>query len=266
MSDSRSCSARNGSGWKSESSQRSSASPSSRSSSAASSLAAQLGGEAAAELVQPRRLAVRLRRRDRQDRADAVGPPVEALEQHRPGGDRPRRREAERGHGIGDLSGRVRRLRLALAQAALELDDREAVGLAAEVRRQQALRLGPVRGELARRSVAHANAVAEVDHRADARRRRAARRPHRHVPCRRASVRAPRTRRRTPRSSQSKPPHAFGGRDQQRQDDRAEERVVLARAPAGVGAREDPRRRLAAQLLEREPASSRARARTRASR
>ena len=45
----------------------------------------------------------------------------------------------------------------------------------------------------------------------------------------------------------------FGGRDQQRQDDGAEERVVLGRAPAGVRAREDPRRRLAAELLEREP-------------
>ena len=157
----------NGSAWNSESSQRSSASPSSWSSSAASSL------PRTSAASRPRNSSSRVGSPsgcvggDRQHRADAVRPPVEPLEEHRPRGDRPGRREPERGHRVGELARRVGRLRLALAQAALELDHREAVGLAAEVRRQQSLRLGPVRGELAGRGVAHAQPVAEVDRRAD---------------------------------------------------------------------------------------------------
>ena len=50
-----------------------------------------------------------------------------------------------------------------LRRLALELDHAEAVGLAAEVRRQQPMRLGPVRGELARGGVADAQSAAELD-------------------------------------------------------------------------------------------------------
>ena len=93
---SRSCSERNGSAWKSESSQRSSASPSSRVLVGGGDPLAQRGARAAAEHVEAGRLAGRLRRGDRQRRLDADRVAVDALEEDGAGGDRAADGEAER--------------------------------------------------------------------------------------------------------------------------------------------------------------------------
>ena len=161
-----SCSPRNGSSWKRESSQRSSASPSWASSSASASCGQELLGDRRAKRVESRRLAGRRGRRDRQHRADAVRPPVEPLEQHGPGRDGRVGCEADRGDGVGELARRVGRVACALLERALELEHAEPVRLAAEVARQQPVRLGPHRRELARRGRAHADAAAELDLRA----------------------------------------------------------------------------------------------------
>src|SRR5581483_11517248 len=56
-----------------------------------------------------------------------------------------------------------RRLLGSLRQRALELEHAQTVDLAAEIARQQARRLGPQRGELARRTRPHAQSLAELD-------------------------------------------------------------------------------------------------------
>ena len=70
----------------------------------------QIGGEAGAEGVEPRRLAGGLRRRDREHGPDSVRTPVESLEQHRACRDRRSGRETDRGDRVGELAGRVRRV------------------------------------------------------------------------------------------------------------------------------------------------------------
>src|SRR5260221_213328 len=94
---------------------------------------AELDGDGGAEGVEARRLAGRRGRGDRQHRADAVGPPVEALEEHGAGGDGCGSRETEGSDGVGELARRVRNLARAALERALELEYAEAVGLAAEV-------------------------------------------------------------------------------------------------------------------------------------
>src|SRR6185503_469341 len=78
-------------------------------------------------------------------------------------GDRACRRQTQGGNGVRELAGSVRRLGVAPRQGEFELDDTEAVGLAAEVLRQEPLRLRPVRRQLAGRSVPNADPVAELD-------------------------------------------------------------------------------------------------------
>src|SRR6476660_1542760 len=60
-------------------------------------LRAQVGREAGPDLVEARSLAARLRRRDRKQRRNAHRPEVEALEHDRPGRNRTRGRESQRG-------------------------------------------------------------------------------------------------------------------------------------------------------------------------
>ena len=140
-SEPRSCSDRNGSCWKSDSSQRSSASASAASPSARPSRAEQLRAPPAAE------------------RVEAVGSPggcVAAIgstaripngrqssrsKRTGPGRDRARGREAYRGDGVGELGRRVRRLPRRL-EPPLELEHAVAVDLAAEPGRQEALASG----------------------------------------------------------------------------------------------------------------------------
>ena len=175
MSASRTCAERNGSSEKSESSQRSSASPSSRSSSASRSRARRSAASSRANLVEPRRLAARLRRRDRQERRDAQRPEVEPLEDDGPGGDRAGGREPERGHRVGELGGRVGRLGLVRLELAPQLEHEQPVDVAAELRRHQALRLRPELRDLARDDRAQRDAAAEVGVGARPRARRPAR-------------------------------------------------------------------------------------------
>src|SRR5918994_3729312 len=115
----------------------------------------QLGREPAAERVETRRLAPRLCSGDRQHGLDPERPPVDALEQHRAGGDGAGRREPDRSHGIADLTRRVGNA-LAGGELALQLDHAEAVGIAPELPRQEPPRPGPVLCKLTRCRVAHA--------------------------------------------------------------------------------------------------------------
>ena len=103
-----------------------------------------------AERVEPRRLARRLRRSDRQRGPDAERTPVEPLEQHRPCGDGRSRREPQGRNGVRELGRRVRWLGAGLERS-LELEHAIPVDLPPEARREQSLRLGPVVGKLARR-------------------------------------------------------------------------------------------------------------------
>ena len=114
----RSCSPRNGSDWKSASSQRSSASPRCASSSATPRRTRTSLGDRGAERIEPRRLARRRGRRDRQHGPDPVRAPVEPLEQDRPGRDRRRSGEPDRRDRVRELAGRVRRLVRAARQRA----------------------------------------------------------------------------------------------------------------------------------------------------
>src|SRR5438105_3820286 len=116
-----------------------------------------------AERVEPRRLARRRRRRDREHGPDAERPPVEPLEEDGAGRDRCGGGETDGGDGVGELAGRVRRLGLPLRELTLELEHARAVDLAAEVARQQSRRLGPQRRELAGRVRTHAQSRAELD-------------------------------------------------------------------------------------------------------
>ena len=120
-----------------------------------------------AEGIEPRRLAGRSGRRDRQNRADPVRPPVEPLEQDRSRGDRSRGREPDRRDRVRELGRRVGCLVRPARERALELEHAGSVRLAAEVPRQQPRGLGPHRRELARGGHPHADPVAELDLRAD---------------------------------------------------------------------------------------------------
>ena len=166
----------------------------------------QLGGERRAELVEPGRLAGRLRRGDREDGPDAVGPSVERLEEHGACGERRRGREPDRADRVGDLGGRVRHV-LLRAERGAELEHAVAVGLATEPQREQAARLRPVAGELAVGGDADANARAELALDAARQTRRAERRPRTSgsrrtasAPARRSSARMPRRPSRSPRT------------------------------------------------------------------
>ena len=105
-----------------------------------------------------------------------------------------------------------------------------------------------MRGELAGRGRAHANAAAELDLRADGdpdeRRDGRVRVPLAEERRLELGVRAV-ERLVVPVEAAAR----FGGGHQQRQDDRAEERVLFIRALTGVRAGEDPRGRLAAQVV-----------------
>ena len=256
-SDSRSCSPRNGSAWKSESSQRSSASPSclvlvGREQPAAQSAASR-----------PRNSSSRVGspsgcgRGDRQHGPDAVRPPVEPLEQHRPGGDRPRGRRA----GARSRRRRARRARRAAPARPCAGCARARARASRSVSRPKSGGSSPApraSAPRARRSRRCARGGRRRGRSPCRRRcRRAARRRRTHVPSRRASARAPRTRGRTRASSQSKPPQPSAVETSSGSDDRAEERVVFVRARPRVRAREDPRRRLARRSSSARRASSR---------
>ena len=105
----RSCSPRNGSFWKSDSSQRSRASESSGSPSASPSAVEDVDRDRRPERVEARRLTGWLGRGDRKHGLDAERPPVERLEEHRARGHGCSGRQTKRADGIRDLRGRVRR-------------------------------------------------------------------------------------------------------------------------------------------------------------
>src|SRR5215211_4284398 len=212
----------------------------------------QLRGELRAEGIEPRRLAGRLRRGDRQHRPNPKRPPVEPLEEHGTGRDRPGCGETQRRHRVGKLPRRVGRLGPPAREVALELEDAEAVGLAAEVWGQETLRLRPVCGELTRYRVPHADPVAELDRRregdADERRDGAERVARAEEGALELAVGAI-EREVVPVEAAAR----LRRRDEQRQEHRPEERLVFRSTRPRVGAREDPRRGLAPELLEAEP-------------
>ena len=252
VSASRSCSAPAAPSWKTESSHRSSASPRSGSSSAAGSRSSRSRASLPRNWSSRVGLAGRDRGRDRQHGPDPVRAPVEPLEENRACGDRARGGEPQRGHRVGQLARRVRGLAAPRRQGPLELEHADAIGLAAEVLGQQAAGLGPVRRELTGRRSPHADAVAELD-------RRAEREPDQRRD-RRVGVLAAEERDLElgvgalegavlPVEAAA----ALGGRNEERQQHAVEERRVLARRGPGVRAREDRSGGLAAQILEREP-------------
>ena len=207
-SEERSCSARNEPSWKSASSQRSSASPSSRSSSAAPSL------PISTRAVSPRKTSSRVGSPGGcvaaigSTRPHAERPPVEPLEEHRPGRDRPARREPERRDRVRDLTRSIGRLAAVGGHRQLELEHAHPVGLAAEALRPQARGVGPVRGELAVCRVPDAQPVSERRSSGPPRPRRAERSPRRRARPRTSSPRAARTpgrRRRRPSRSRRTP-------------------------------------------------------------
>ena len=127
----RSCSERKGSFWKSESSQRSSASAEPGSPSAPASAASDVDRDRRPERVQPRRLARWLRRSDGKHRSDAERAPVERLEEHRARRESRRRRQPERADGVRDLLRRVGRSVTGI-ELDLKLEDAVAIRLLAE--------------------------------------------------------------------------------------------------------------------------------------
>src|SRR5581483_8872164 len=211
---------------------------------------AEICGETPADRVETCRLTARLRGGDRQQRRDAKGPEVEPLEDDRARRDSPRGREAKRADGIGELACRVRRLRLLRSEVARQLDDEQPVDVPTEVRRHQPERLGPKRRHLAGDDRAQSNAAAELNRlsgrQADDGRDR--------------GVRA--------RGAEQRPldlcvrgreclvlpvetTAALRDRTQERQQDRPEERVVLARGETRMCAGEDRGRRLTAKVVDR---------------
>jgi hypothetical protein len=113
-----------------------------------------------AEGIEPRRLARWSGRRDRQNRADPVRPPVEPLEQDRSRGDRCRRGKPDRRDRVRELGRRVGCLVGPARERALELEHADPVRLATEVPRQQPRGLGPHRRELPRGGHPYADPIA----------------------------------------------------------------------------------------------------------
>ena len=209
----------------------------------------QLGGERRAELVEPGRLSGRLRRGDREDGPDAVGPSVERLEEHGACGERRRGRKPDRADRVGDLGGRVRHV-LLRAERGTELEHAVAVGLATEPQREQAASLRPVAGKLTVGGDADANARAELaldaarqpDEGSDGR-VRAALAEQRVLQLRVAALEC--------LVVPVEAPARLGDAHEKIDEDRAKQRVVLGRLAAGVRARIDRGGALAVQLLER---------------
>ena len=210
---------------------------------------AQVGGELRANLVEPRRLATRLRGRDRKDRRDPQGTEVEPLEDDGAGGDRTGRREPERGDGVGQLGGRIGRLGLGGGELAVQLENEQAVDVAPELGRHQAARLGPELRDLAGHDRPEAD-LAELDVVA---RREPDDRGERDVRARSAEqgLLEIEIRRLERLVLPVEPTAALGRPREHRQQDRAEQRIVAGFAEARVRAREDGCRRLAAEILDR---------------
>ena len=186
-----------------------------------------------AERVEPRRLAGRLRRGDRQHRLDPERTPVERLEEHRPGGERRGRREPQRADRVGDLRRRVgrapRRRRAPDGARATHIRS----GSRPKSGGRSPLRLGPVRRELAGGERPHGRARGELDRLARSRGRRAARSPCTGGARRRATPRAARTRARTtrrPSRSRRTPPRSRSRRP--RSTVRKSASSSVARGPA----------------------------------
>ena len=228
VSDSRTCAVRNGSSEKSDSSQRSSASPSSRSVVGERQPLAQLGGELGADLVEPRRLAARLRRRDRQHRRDAQRPEVEPLEDDGPAAIAPavasRSAVTASASSAAASGGSASRG----SSSRVSSSTQQPVDVAAELGRHQPARLGPELRDLAGDDRAQRDPAAELDVRAG---READDRRERDVGARRAEERPLEIRVRglerlvLPVEAAA----ALGRPGQHRQQDRAEERVVAGR-------------------------------------
>ena len=100
---------------------------------------------------------------ERGHRANAVRPPVQALEEHRPRCHGTRGREAKDADGKADLSGRVGHLAGTPVEVALELEDKHAIDFPPEVRGKETARLRPRGGQLAGCSGTDAHAPAELD-------------------------------------------------------------------------------------------------------
>jgi hypothetical protein len=122
----------------------------------------QLAGEVAAERVEPRGLARRLGRRDRQHRTDPVGAPVRAGRRARARRRPPRRSPAAARDGVRELGRRVRRA-VSAASGDVELEDANPVGLPAECRRQEACRGRATMPRALRPPTANAGSAAELD-------------------------------------------------------------------------------------------------------
>ena len=206
-----------------------------------------VAGHRGAERIEPRGLARRSRRRDRQHGTDPVRPPVEALEQDRPRGYRRRGGEPDRRDRVRELAGRVRRLVRPARERALELDYADPVGLAAEVPREKTCGFRPHRPELARGGGPHSDPVAEVDLRADG---EADQRRHGAVRVALAVERALELFVRTRKGAvvPVEAAAALGGAHQERHEHAAVDRPPLVSHVSLVRMREDPRRRLAQQV------------------
>ena len=259
-SASRSSSERCAPAWKSASSQRSSASSSVVGRVGQPRL--QLDDERRAEDVEPGRLARRHLRGGRRHRPDAVGPEVEPLEDDGAGGDRARRREPKRADGPPELPGSVGNAAGLRVELGLQLEDERAVDLPTPVPRQQPAGVRPGGGELVRGGRPYAHAAAEVGRspggQADERREGRVRAPVAVEGALELAVGA--------LEGVVVPVEAaarLGGGDEQRDQDRAPEGLVLADPLVGVGAGEDSggrlvlerRERLARVLAQGEPAA-----------
>ena len=192
------------------------------------------------------RSAARAGSRTAASRAARTGPARRQREHRWRDGSRRRRRRARRAH-------RVVRPRL---EAALQLEHAVAVDLAPEVAREETLRLGPVVGELPGRCGANADPRTELDLGHD---RDPDERCNGRVRMRRAEERALELgvgtleRGVVPVEATAR----LGGRDQQREQHGAEERLLLGRSRPGVRAREDRRGRLRRSSSSAIRASSR---------
>ena len=210
----------------------------------------QLRDERRPKRVETRRVAGGHLGRGRGDRPDPVGAVVEALEDDRPGGDGARRCEPESADSSSELAGSIgndagRRLELAL-----ELQDKGPVDLAPEVAREQAASLRPGRRELADGCGANADAVSELDCRSGG---HADERSDGRVcaPVAEEGALEPRV---GSLEGGVVPVEAAAGLrrgDEDRDEDRAPERLVLAHALVRVRVGEDPRGRLVLEDGER---------------
>ena len=210
----------------------------------------QLGHEPRAEWIEARRFPRRKLCGERRHRSDAVGAPVEPLEEDGSRRERPGGGEAKGGHGAAEFRGRLRHEAGGPVELALELEDERPVDLTAEVAREEARRLGPGRGELAARGRPHAEAAAELDRPA---RRQTDERRERRVGAGGAEEGALELGVRALECGVLPVEAAAGlGRShEERHEDRPPKRLVLPRALARMGAREDPGRRLVLQGRER---------------